>query len=119
MNQPIELNPDKVASDIIKEMTESGKWDEYSIKLASLLQVKGITTKAETRCQNIIQSRSMKEALKDPKCNEYIVATKVERADGMLQYKQGLFSLLSKDETIGSDLYHLIDEEIEKIIWND
>ena len=116
---PIQLNPDEVANDIIKEMTESGKWDEYSVKLASLLQVKGITNKAEARCQNIIQSRSIKEALKDPKCNEYKIAAMVERADGLLPYKEGLYNLLSKDEPIGKDLYNTIDEEIEKKIWND
>lgn len=111
------LDPEFIANIIIEKMNKSGQWDKLGVKYGSEMEVQGKTEQAEKRCQNVLNSETIRNLLQhQPEKNEYELADIIEKNKGFHYYSQFLDQLLDKNEQDGQELYRIIQDEVRNYV---
>lgn len=116
IDQSIHLDAEEVAEEILKEMTESGKWEKIRVNLASILNVNRDYEKVKERAQEILSTEQMKQRMKRSTTTEYDIAATIEQQGGLEQYRNALIDLLNPKNTIGREIQQEIYDMVENYV---
>jgi hypothetical protein len=99
-----EITPEEVARAVIQELTQSGRWEEVRVRLASILEASGAYMQAKRRTQQILNSDQLQTKLRQASATPGAMARMVKKHGGLQGYRTELAQLLTPDSPIGQEL---------------
>jgi hypothetical protein len=110
------LDAEEIAEAVMRDMIQTGRWEELRIQLASILQVNGDYKAAKIRAQEILSTDQLKIKMRQRDTTESDIAGLIEKNGGLRRYRSALTDLLAPDTPTGSEIQRELNLMVDKYI---
>ena len=118
LEPPHKINPEELADDLIRQMVDSGEWEQLRVNLAGILNVNHDYERVKERAQEIINTPQIKQWMSKVDTNEIEISKTIEEQGGLEHYKKKLIELLNAENEVGREIHKKIITMVENYVIN-